>query len=402
MFRWRLPLVNRSILPAVAIALCLNVTSPNWASEPKNGATIALTLDHQAKHQRLTVQGLPLKVLQELTLYPATDPRWTKLFSVTVHDAPTVNMLGRYGVDENLVVFRPRYPFRPNTDYRAEFHARLLPGLEASGQTVSLEFSLRHTDAEGEPARVSAVYPSANQLPENLLRFYVHFSRPMSRGQAYRCLHLLDASGNRIEDPFLELGEELWDDAGQRFTLFFDPGRVKRGLKPREEVGPVLEAGRTYTLVVDSSWRDARGQPMEREFRKTFHTVPIDDLQPSATKWKLKVPRAGTRAHMTVMFDESLDHGMLERVLTVESTTGSVIAGKSTIEADELGWKFYPTEPWAEGDYRLRIETILEDVAGNSLARPFEVDVFRQVQRKVAREFVTLPFSVRSTVTANQ
>ncbi len=65
----------------------------------------------------------------------------------------------------------------------------------------------------------------------------------MSRGEAYRRIHLLDADGKPIERAFLELGEELWDPDGKRFTLFIDPGRIKRGLKPRKGRRPRAGAG---------------------------------------------------------------------------------------------------------------------------------------------------------------
>ena len=62
------------------------------------------------------------------------------------------------------------------------------------------------------------VYPSRAMLPENLLRLYIHFSAPMSRGEAYRRIRLLDATGKPVDDPFLELDEELWsrDGSGSR------------------------------------------------------------------------------------------------------------------------------------------------------------------------------------------
>src|SRR5207302_1594426 len=100
------------------------------------------------------------------------------------------------------------------------------------------------------PTKLVQVYPTADVLPENQLKFYLHFSAPMSRGEAYRRVHLIGEDGKEVETPFLELEEELWDGEGTRFTLFFHPGRVKRGLKPREEVGPTLEEGKRYTLVV--------------------------------------------------------------------------------------------------------------------------------------------------------
>ncbi len=54
---------------------------------------------------------------------------------------------------------------------------------------------------------------------------------------------LLNEKGRKLDVPFLEVGEELWDPTGTRLTLLLDPGRIKRGLKPREDLGPILEAG---------------------------------------------------------------------------------------------------------------------------------------------------------------
>src|SRR5262249_5583071 len=155
------------------------------------------------------------------------------------------------------------------------------------------------------------VYPTRDRLPENQLKFYLHFSAPMSRGEAYDRVRLLDDKGKLVEKPFLELAEELWDDSGTRFTLFFDPGRIKRGLKPREIYGPALEEGKSYTFVVDRGWPDAEGNPLKAEFRKSFRVGPPDDTQPDVANWKLTPPSPGTDAPLTVTFPEPLDHAML-------------------------------------------------------------------------------------------
>ncbi len=73
------------------------------------------------------------------------------------------------------------------------------------------------------------IYPTSSELPENLLKFYIHFSQPMSRGQAYRHIKLLKADGKAVDGAYLEIGEELWDASSTRFTLLLEPGRIKRG-----------------------------------------------------------------------------------------------------------------------------------------------------------------------------
>src|SRR5206468_10702471 len=96
---------------------------------------------------------------------------------------------------------------------------------------------------------------------------YLHFSAPMSRGEVYRRVRLLGEGDRPVDRPFLEIGEELWDPDGTRLTLLFDPGRIKRGLVPRKEEGPILEEGRAYTLVVDPAWPDAQGRPLRQGYR---------------------------------------------------------------------------------------------------------------------------------------
>ena len=70
---------------------------------------------------------------------------------------------------------------------------------------------------------------------------------PMSRGMAYEHIRLLGADGKAVAAPFLVLDEELWDYEGKRFTLFFDPARVKRELRPHKELGRALKEVRSCT-----------------------------------------------------------------------------------------------------------------------------------------------------------
>jgi hypothetical protein len=242
---------------------------------------------------------------------------------------------------------------------------------------------------------VEHVYPSKDTLPENQLKFYLHFSAPMSRGEAYRHVRLLDAHGKAIDLPFLELDEELWDGAGKRFTLFFDPGRIKRGLKPREEVGPALEEGKRYTLVIDRAWPDAEGEALKQPYRKSFRVGPPDDNPPDPTTWKLRPPAPGTRAPLVVTFPKPLDHALLHRLIWVTDSQGRKVPGTPAVADEETRWRFTPLQTWAAGTYHLVIDTRLEDLAGNTIGRPFEVDVFRPVQREVKTEAVRLRFDIR-------
>ena len=52
------------------------------------------------------------------------------------------------------------------------------------------------------PTVVTQVYPTADRLPENQLKFYLHFSAPMSRGDVYKHIKLLDDKGKPLDLPF--------------------------------------------------------------------------------------------------------------------------------------------------------------------------------------------------------
>jgi hypothetical protein len=304
-------------------------------------------------------------------------------------------MLGDYRIDSGRIVFEPRFPLKAGLAYRVNFDTSRLPGRKLPPARLAKVLKIPAAVA-GPPARVVAVYPSRDVLPENQLKFYIQFSAPMGRGEAYRRVHLLKQDGSRVEDPFLELGEELWDPDGTRFTLFFDPGRIKRGLKPREEVGPSLEEGHSYTLVVDADWSDAAGRPLAAPFRKAFRVGSPDDSQPDAERWKISLPAAGTRDALVVLLDEPLDWAMLQRVIVVRDPQGNNLVGDVTTDLQETRWSFVPSRDWAAGDYRLEVDVALEDLAGNSLERPFEVDVVRPVEREVVRKTVTRAFRIDS------
>ena len=76
------------------------------------------------------------------------------------------------------------------------------------------------------------VFPSASVVPENQLRMYIQFSAPMGRRGGLDHVKLLDETGDEVDDPFLPLDAEFWNADRTRYTLFFDPGRQKRGILP--------------------------------------------------------------------------------------------------------------------------------------------------------------------------
>jgi hypothetical protein len=227
-------------------------------------------------------------------------------------------------------------------------------------------------------------------LPENALKLYIYFSAPMQRGDSWKHVALLREDGSKVDGPFLELDQELWDREQRRFTVLFDPGRIKRGLASLAEAGPALEAGRRYTLVIRREWRDGNGAPLTGEFRKTFVVTPADRTPPDPATWRVDAPKAGGVAPLVITFPKPMDFALLQHEISVAGMGGTVAVG-----GGETEWRFTPERPWSAGEYQIVVRTTLEDLAGNHILRAFDVDVFDKVTPRVAAETVTLPLRIR-------
>ena len=313
--------------------------------------------------------------------------RYRDVFQISV-DAPDVpQMLGQYRIEAGALVFSPQYPIQPGVKYRA---VARIPG--SSPVTVLVDIP---KPVVKPTTVVDRVYPTASVLPENQLKFYIHFSAPMARGSGYRHIELLDPDGAVVEVPFLELIEELWDPTGKRFTLFFDPGRIKRGLVTQQQLGIAMQEGKRYTLVIDKGWKDAKGNPLAADFKKTFTVGPPDRQPIDIRAWKVNEPTAGTRNPLTLVFPEPMDHAILQRDLDVVDASGAVIEGGITIGAEEKTWIFTPDVAWKRGSYTIRLGTAIADLSGNMINRAFEIDVFDKVDDALLHSKFDLPFTVK-------
>jgi hypothetical protein len=346
------------------------------------------------------VQGLsaaPIKRLRQSK--PALD-QWRRLLSVyvgkeeTTGDSDLPPMAGVYSFESNALRFEPQFSLEPGLTYRAVFRPDQLPGGSRSAPITSI---FQSPPRSATPVTmVSRVYPSGDALPENLLKFYVHFTAPMSRGNIYDHIRLRDESGKDVELPFLEIDEELWDATMTRLTLIIDPGRIKRGVRPLEEIGPALEAGKSYALVIGREWRDGMGIPLKESFQKTFKIAPPDREPPDPARWKIEAPQAGSRDQLAVVFPEPMDHALAQRLIRVTGESGELVEGKVSLEDLERRWTFTPDTVWRRGRYQLIIQTTLEDLAGNNIGKPFEVDLFEGVERRLSTTTVKLSFEIQN------
>jgi hypothetical protein len=333
-------------------------------------------------HEKIEVIGLHPGDLAKLKNANMSDSEWAALLAVhtdagALEDAPA--MLGSYESDSNAIRFTPRFPLVAGLNYQVRFNLALFKEKsghqsDATSPTV-IESTITFPKNPTQATKVAQIYPSADALPANQLKLYFYFSAPMSVGEAYDHIRLLNEAGRDVPLAFLRIDQELWDESRQRFTLLFDPGRVKRGLRSNLEDGAPLEAGKRYRLLIDRNWRDGEGNLLAADFEKAFSVVAPDRKSPSPQSWRIVAPIAGTTDPLMLTFDEPLDFALIYKMIEVLEAGGRPIIGRLEITGGEKQWRFTPSVPWQPGEYQIRPDSRLEDRAGNNLRRLYDVDL---------------------------
>ena len=240
-----------------------------------------------------------------------------------------------------------------------------------------------------QPPRLASIFPSATTLPANHLKFYLHFTEPMQQGVFMEHCQVVDDRGTVIAEPFRET--ELWSEDGLRITVWLHPGRQKTGVNLNTELGPVLAPGKRYKFVVKGGWKSATGTPLGSDLEKPFFVSERITSQLEVGTWEVTPPSAGSREPVQVRFPTPMDHALLQRCLRIKDASGTLLTGRTDTRQAEQVWLFTPEQPWQHAGYQIEADAILEDLAGNSLARPFEVDL-QGAPPKKAPAVLSLPF----------
>jgi hypothetical protein len=329
-----------------------------------------------ARPAYVEITGLDDEELSAVRSRAADEAALSSLFRVAVADETNTSLpdiAGRYAVTGRSVTFTPRFPFDPGRAYRVRFDRATLGAPEQNAIVTSIVRLPAAATRAG--AEVVAIHPAVPVVPENLLRMYVEFSAPMGSKQAGDFVRLIDRTSGQdavVEEAFLPVEADFWSRDHKRYTLFLDPGRVKRGILPNRARGRPLREGRAYALDIAAGWPDENGQPLKRAFRHEFKAGPAITSGIDASAWRIAAPAPGTRERLVVDFEHALDHAVTTRALGIEQN-GVAVAGTGTIEPGDTRWVFVPLAAWQPGAYRLTAQPFLEDPQGNQIGRAFEV-----------------------------
>lgn len=329
-------------------------------------ASLELIIESQ---ERASVTGLTSAEITALRDAQLSNAEMAQVLRVRLPDAD-VAITGRYAVTDGRIDFTPSFPFDRGRSYTLELFTDRLQS-KREPRVISKTLSLPG-EAQTPVTRVLSVDPSTDVWPANILRVYIHFSNPMSSESAVGKITLREASGVEVAAAFVPLDADFFNQAHTRYTLFFDPGRVKRGILPNRQYGRALVPGRKYVLEVSSQWRDSLMRPLAADFRREFQAGPAIEEPLRVEDWQFSDVFAETTDPLVVTFPWAIDRGLAARAFSIVSPEGRPVEGQAQLEAGDRRWVFIPKSPWAAGNHQLLTLPALEDVSGNQVNRAFE------------------------------
>jgi len=134
--------------------------------------------------------------------------------------------------------------------------------------------------------------------------------------------------------------------------------------------------------------------PLVEGFRKSFRGGPADRSGPDPKQWRVTAPKAGSLEPLIVNFPESMDYIGLQKALTI-SDARAPIAGTIAIDRQETRWSFTPRQAWQAGNYRLLVDSALEDLAANKMGLLFDMNEVNQGKEDIAVKSTSVGFVVR-------
>jgi len=292
-------------------------------------------------------------------------------------------ILGDFTTKDGITSFTPIIPFSSGKEYVVYSNY----GLMSSFVIQSFE---------NELTEILAIYPSTDNVPENLLKIYIIFSQPMEEvGKALDHIKVINTKTDEEVKVFLDLQPELWNKDHTQLTLWLDPGRIKTGLIPNRESGLPILKGNIYKIIIDKNWKAANGQRLDKDYVKQLNVEERDAAKPDPDLWTLELPKVNTKNPLAITFTEALDAILLKESFNILDNEGAEVEGNFTFIENETVLIFKPINYWNKGFYNILVELKLEDVAGNNLKHLFDQDITdKNISTNSSETFEQLSFEI--------
>ena len=206
------------------------------------------------------------------------------------------SILGEFESNNEYVTFIPVIPFSIGQSYDLRCKNEIVSNLVIPIISKSIA------------PKLLQIYPTTDSVPENLLKMYLKFSKPMQEvTSSLDFITVIDETNGNEVDIFLELENELWNKEHTTLTLWLDPGRIKTDLIPNKEKGLPIVNGMDYTINFSKKWKDAEGLHLEQDIVKKLVVSERNSAMPNPSEWKLELPISEFKSPLKVYFKEYMD-----------------------------------------------------------------------------------------------
>ena len=327
----------------------------------------------------LIAQDLKIIVKNERVVFYQWNAPIHNLAVFLVDSNDTIRIHGDFIKTDEDLVFIPEFPLLDKVAYR----------LKSGNETF--DFSVK-AKIDTIPS-VTHVYPTADTLPENLLRMYIQFSNPMKTLGNIEKIRLINENQKEVIGAIFNNVYELWDDSQTQLTIIFDPSRVKTGLVANETLGRALQSNKQYKIVI-GDLEDIYGQKLTQPYIKSFSVVTADIVSPDSNYWKFVLPKANSKSVLAIHFLDTVDRMSLLNRIQVFNAKNELITGSIYLKNKEKTWEFIPDNKWLSKDYVLRINSRLADPSGNNLNGLFDHNI-GSLKNKQEGKIIEIPFQVK-------
>ena len=286
-------------------------------------------------------------------------------------------ILGGFSTKNDTLFYTPVIPFSEGETYQI-----------LKKDVVLGEFKV-HISRIKEQVVLQDMYPLTDTVPENLLKVYLVFSKPMQQVQnALNFIKVIDENTQKEVDIFLSLETELWNKEHTEFTLWLDPGRIKKDLIPNKKLGNPLQKQHTYKIIIDKNWLSAKGNPLDKEYQKKLYVVDKKAVKPAIGEIQITKPTANTLQKMIMNFNQKIDMMLIDKNVSFYDDKYNTVEGEFTFLKGSKNVIFTPKQIWKKGNYSIEIKSSLEDLAGNNFNRLFDTDLQNNTSENKKRRII--------------
>jgi hypothetical protein len=223
------------------------------------------------------------------------------------------------------------------------------------------------------------VFPSANEIPANLLRFHLRFDDVPDVFDISTAIRLVDAYDVVLDHVFLDLNEGLWSADGLTLTVMLHPGRIKTGLVAsrnlgnafREYDGYELQLRREHLPFSQGCSPSSASATNEWVCIKRFTATPAVDTAIESQSLLLSLPSAHCFTPLSITFPRIVDRLAIENYVQLGHLTGAPLGAQIEIRDAERTIDFLPQHAWPSEPLILYFSRDFEDICGNRLSSAF-------------------------------